>query len=173
MAKRKPGRPRKVAESSEFPVPEAVKRKPGRPRKIAFAPLAERVKSISTAELFGYHVHVSNGYGTDIKTVYAHAADIYEGRLFLRRDGRIVAAFNTWDDFIEMMKPIEPPKVEPPEVTLSPAAPPENIPDSPGYQFQGTGNEWPSNGALNAAREFPEATRQREEAEAALARTGA
>ena len=162
--KRKPGRPRKVAESFEFP--EAVKRKPGRPRKIAFAPLVES----ATPKLAEYLIETDSEGALLAADGFNIASN---GDLLVNRAGETVAAFRQWSSIVKMEEDsAEPPKAETPEVTLS-SAPPENIPNTTGYQFQGTGNVWPSNGALNAAQEFPEAARRREEAETALAATGA
>lgn len=104
MIKRKPGRPRKVEQSVDGIVPE--KRKPGRPRKNV---IAENVITAAAhsdpAELFEYRISTSNGYGTDIKKVRANSVAVEEGKLILRYGSRVVGAFSTWDDLIEMEQP--------------------------------------------------------------------
>jgi hypothetical protein len=155
MAKRKPGRPRKVAESFEFSEP--AKRKPGRPRKNA-APVVESAPE-PVQSLYRYTVKtvMHDGY-TDGETVEANDFIVTDdGNLLLFVGPETVAAFRQW---IGITGEKLPQPVVVPEVTLS-AAQPENVPNTTGYQFQATSaellagsafqNAWPPNGDLNQA----------------------
>ena len=186
MAKRKPGRPRKVAESFEFP--EAVKRKPGRPRKIASAPLAERTAPPEPVQaLYRYTVKTTahEGY-TDSEIIDANDFLVSgNGDLLLFVDDVAVAAFRQW---IGITGEKLPERVVAPEVTLS-AASVESVAAAHGLNADALKAHYPQtasqlvgsfagqmssqNGALNAAQEFPEAARQREELESTLVATGA
>lgn len=59
-----------------------MKRKPGRPRKISAA-----------LKVAHYHIDVSDEDGYHFS---ADSIEITEGRLVLKRDGRLVCAFNQW-----------------------------------------------------------------------------
>ena len=137
MVKRKPGRPRKVAESFEFP--EAIKRKPGRPRKIASAPLAERTAPPEPAQsLYRYTVKTiqHDGY-TDSETIEANDFVISgNGDLLLFVGTEVVAAFRQWIG-ITGEKVSEPAK-KAPEVTLSAAPPLDNTNQAQGKTYDYT-----------------------------------
>jgi hypothetical protein len=145
MAKRKPGRPRKVAESFEFPEP--AKRKPGRPRKNAAPVIESALEPVQSLYRYTVKTIKHDGY-TDSETVEANDFIVTDdGNLLLFVGPETVAAFRQW---IGITGEKLPQPVVVPEVTLS-AAQPENVPNTTGYQFQGIGTAWPSNSAFNQA----------------------
>jgi hypothetical protein len=116
MAKRKPGRPRKVeqsmAESAALAPREPWKRKPGRPRKIAAVETKPSTKAVAEYAIeTGDNFHVVEADGFAIAS---------NGDLCMTRGDELVAAFRGWESIVKSEKEaVEPPKAELPEVTLS------------------------------------------------------
>lgn len=150
MAKRKPGRPRKVAESFEFP--EAVKRKPGRPRK---NPVAEAAPPEPVQSLYRYTVKTikHDGY-VDSETVEANDFLVSDkGDLLLFVGTEMVAAFRQWIGITGEKLPDSTP-----QITLTPGAGPFDTQPAGGMSAFGDGATSVTLSYTNDAQPSPMAT---------------